>query len=531
MQSPSIGPKIKDRRRELGITQSKLAERLGISASYLNLIERNKRNVAKRLLADLARELAVGSDWLEGKEERRLVQDIQEILGDPILAQFNLDGRKNAEEFVASDSEWAKAVIALHRAYTARTQTVAALSDRLNQDPYLGEAIHTLLTRVTAIRSSAEILHTMEDLSASDRHRFQKLLAEESAALSNITEGIAEFFDTSDTETAAMTPAEEVDDLIVENRNYFPELEEAAEQLRPEFDETETILRTSTLIDWLKNRHGIDVQFVSEEVLGSAGSWNQVRFDPDRKIFQILDGTPLSSRRFQIAHLVCDLSLRSEIDARVQKSDLLRSDDARDRARHALTSYAAAALLMPYIPFHEAAETTGYDIELLARRFTASFEQICHRLVSLRRPSAQGIPFAFLRSDPAGFIAKRMPLPRLPLPRYGSACPLWAVYEAFQTPGMIKRQLARFPNGEQFLFIARAQGKIRSRFNAPAHLVSVMIACDSLYADRTVYASGLDLVKDASVVPVGPGCRLCARSDCLYRSEPQMQAKGSQPTV
>ena len=528
MDRSSIGQKIRERRRELGLTQSGLAGRLGISASYLNLIESNKRNVAERLLPGLAQELEGGSEWLEGKEEQRIAQDLREVAGDPIIARFNLDRPGAADGLVARDPEWAKAIVALHRAYAARTQTVAALSDRLNQDPYLGEAVHTLLTRVTAIRSTAEILHSIEDLDLADRTRFQKMLAEESAELSSITEGIAEFFDTGDTETAAMTPAEEVDDLIVENRNYFPALEEAADKLRATFNSDEPILRTVTLIDRLESGHGVTVRFVPEEALGGAVSWNQSVFDPAGRAFRIMDGAPLASRRFQIARLICEQTLGAEIDALVGGSELLRSDEARGRAARALTSYAAAALLMPYAPFHEAAEKTGYDIELLARRFNASVEQICHRLVSLRKPEAEGIPFAFMRTDPAGFIAKRMPLPRLPLPRYGNACPLWVIYEAFQTPGMLKRQLARFPNGEQFLFVARAQGKTRTRFNAPAHLTSVMLACDSLYADRTVYASGLDLSRDGLTVPVGPGCRLCARNDCLYRGEPQMQAGGMQ---
>lgn len=527
MDRAPIGRKIRERRQSLGLTQSSLAARLNISASYLNLIESNKRNIAARLLPLLARELSVGADWLEGKEEQRIAQDLREVVGDPLLARFELEHSGSIDDVVARDPNWAKAFIALHRAYSARTQIVAALSDRLNQDPYLAEAVHTLLTRVTAIRSSAEILNTVDDLSLADQQKFHRLLAAESTALSNITEGIAQFFDTADTQTAAMTPAEEVDDLIVENRNFFPTLEDAADRLRQRLEPHEPVPQTVTLIAHLSQTMGIHVQSVSEEELGQAISWNQVLFDTQNNVFKILDGAPLSSRRFQIARLICQLQLSAEIDAVVSESNLLRSEDARQRSRGALASYAASAVLMPYETFHQAAESTGYDIDLLARRFTASFEQICHRLVSLRKPNSEGIPFAFLRTDPAGFIAKRMPLPRLPLPRYGSACPLWVIYEAFQTPGITRRQLASFPNGERFLFIARAQGKVRTRFNAPAHLMSVMIACDSLYAYKTVYASGLDLSKEGGSVPVGPGCRLCARADCLYRGEPQMQARPS----
>src|SRR3546814_2446728 len=91
--------------------------------------------------------------------------------------------------------------------------------------------------------------------------------------------------------------------------------------------------------------------------------------------------------------------------------------------------------------------------------YAASVEQACHLLVTLRRPGAEGIRFAFIRSDPAGFVTKRLPLPNLPLPRHGGACPLWAVYRAFQTPEAVVRQLAEFPSSDRFLFIARTVAK------------------------------------------------------------------------
>ena len=69
---------------------------------------------------------------------------------------------------------------------------------------------------------------------------------------------------------------------------------------------------------------------------------------------------------------------------------------------------------------------------------------------------AEGVRFAFMRSDPSGYVTKRLPLPRLPLPRYGNACPLWVIYGAFQTPGVTVRSFGELTSGEQFLFFARA---------------------------------------------------------------------------
>ncbi|NLZ42133.1 MAG: DUF2083 domain-containing protein, partial [Comamonadaceae bacterium] len=155
----------------------------------------------------------------------------------------------------------------------------------------------------------------------------------------------------------------------------------------------------------------------------------------------------------------------------------------------------------------------------LVQRFGASYEQVCCRLVSLRRHGAAAIPFGLMRVDAAGFTSKRFPLPQLALPRHGQACPMWAVYQTFQTPGTIVRQLAEFPTGERLLFVARTVEKARPGFVLPRRVLSIMLACDALHADQTVYGDGLDLASTAPAVPVGPSCRLCVRRDCLYREE------------
>jgi XRE family transcriptional regulator, fatty acid utilization regulator len=144
---------------------------------------------------------------------------------------------------------------------------------------------------------------------------------------------------------------------------------------------------------------------------------------------------------------------------------------------------------------------------------------VCHRLATLRRPGAEGIHFGFMRTDPAGFVTKRLALPGLALPRYGNACPLWAVYGAFRASGAIVRQLVEFPGGERYLMIARAIEKDVQGFGVPQRLLSVMLFCDALHADRTVYAGGLDVSGSAPAIAVGQSCRVCTRRDCGWRQE------------
>ncbi len=169
--------------------------------------------------------------------------------------------------------------------------------------------------------------------------------------------------------------------------------------------------------------------------------------------------------------------------------------------------------------FQAAAVALRYDIDQLARRFDASFEQVCHRLVSLRRPGAQGVRFGFLRSDAAGHVSKRFALPRLPLPGHGGACPLWAVFVAFQTPGSTVRQLAQFPGGDRYLLLARAVEKERPDYGMPRRFTSIMLMCEALHAGQLVYGDGLDLSERAPCTPVGQACRVCVRQACAHRQE------------
>src|SRR5512133_257414 len=152
-----IGRKIRERRRALGLTQAALARQLGISASYLNLIEADRRNIAGALLLRVADALGVPLDQMDGAAERRLVNDLAEIATDAAVAPLQL-APASAADLAARYPDWARALVSLHRANLEHQQTVTALSDRLSQDPFLADAVHSLLTNLTAIRSASEIL-------------------------------------------------------------------------------------------------------------------------------------------------------------------------------------------------------------------------------------------------------------------------------------------------------------------------------------------------------------------------------------
>ena len=513
MPRPVIGPRIRDRRHELGITQVGLAAKLGISPSYLNLIEGNKRSIAGTLLRRIAQELGLGIEDLDGAAERRLISDLGEIAGEPWLASLALDAGSGSD-LASRHNGWARALIALHRAWRDRDQTVMALSDRLSQDPFLGDAVHDLLTRVAAIRSSSEILAAVDDLAADDQRRFAAIVGDESARLADVAQALAAFFDKGHAGARPAMPVEAVDDFLLDRNNHFPALEDVAQAFRAALRVDDCDERA--LLEYLRRAHAIDVQPRAPASARAATT----ALDAQARTLSVDRGAPATTRRFELARIAAELfhggaPILAEIDA----SPLLAAPAARRRASRVLSSYVAGAIVLPYEPFHAAAVQARYDVEQLAQRFGASFEQVCHRLTTLRRPGAEGIPFGLVRVDAAGFVTKRFPLPHLLLPRYGNACPIWPLYGAFQMPGSIVRQLAEFPTGDRFLFVARTVEKSRPSFAMPRRLMAVMLACDALHGDRTIYGDGMDLASSAPATPVGANCRSCGRRECAYREE------------
>ena len=186
----------------------------------------------------------------------------------------------------------------------------------------------------------------------------------------------------------------------------------------------------------------------------------------------------------------------------------------------ALANYFAAALLMPYGPFLESARTLRYDIELLERRFGVSFEQVCHRLTTLRRPGQEGVPFHFIRVDIAGNISKRFSASGIRFARFSGLCPRWNVHSAFMTPGMMRTQISKMPDGTAYLCVARTVRQSLGGFGAAHPLHAISLGCEVQHARHLVYGDGLDVHNPSAAVPIGITCRLCERTDCEQRAFP-----------
>ncbi len=313
-------------------------------------------------------------------------------------------------------------------------------------------------------------------------------------------------------------PSEEVSDLIQRRMNYFAELEEGAEALWRDAQLSDDELYTP-LVQYLERRLGVSVQVAR----GSSERGILRRYDPKQRQLMLSELLPTRSRTFQLAHQIGLLTQARALDSLVA-DPRLSTDESRALGRVALANYFASAVVMPYERFFQTAREERYDIDVIGRRFRVGFEQVCHRLTTLRRPGAQGIPFHMIRIDVAGNISKRFSASGIRFARFSGACPRWNVFAAFLTPGLIRLQLSRMPDGNTYFCLARTIQKDSGGYHAQQPVQAIGLGCQVQHAREMVYSDGVDLDNLSTATPVGVTCRLCEREDCEQRAFPSIRS-------
>jgi hypothetical protein len=446
-------------RQERRLTQAEMAGELGISASYLTLLESNQRPVTVRVLLKLVERFQVDLQEFTTDTDTRLSLELMEAFSDPIFEGAEVKNT-DVQELVSLLPAVGRAVIDLYEAYRRHLPADATSS--------AGE-------------------------------------------------------DASDAAPAGI-PSEEVTEFIQKRLNHFPELEEAAERLWKE-NELSIHSLAQGLIGVLRKRYATEVEIRPAEAMKGRSR----RYDQHARRLEISEMLPAPSRVFQIAHQIAYLGHHDVLD-RIAASGGFTAPDAEALTRTALANYFAGAVMMPYGIFAEAAKNTRYDIDILRSRFGVSFEQVCHRLTTLRRPGAEGVPFHFIRVDIAGNISKRFSASGIHIARFGAACPRWNVYDAFSTPGMLRVQLSRMPDGATYFCVARTTSRTTalSPVSGLPHRVgqrAIGLGCDVRHAGTIVYADGLNLADAQLATPIGVSCRTCPRTDCAERAMPSLFQK------
>ena len=452
------GQRVRRLRRERGLTQARMAAQLGISTSYLNLIERSQRPVTVPFLLKLGQAFDIDLQRFAEDDEGRVTARLREVFGDPLFARSHV-----------SDQD---------------------IRDAAQASPALGDAVIRLFG---AYRELLE--NTM-----------------------NVTEGLADAGAAPDgpataLATAERSPVDAVQEFVQARSGYFPELEQAAETLlSDESLETEGLYGGLRAV--LTDAHGLRVRIVPAHVMHDLVR----RYDRHGRRVLLSDALAPEERTFQLALQVALLGWRELFDGIAAESGL--QGEARHLLVIELAGYFAGACVMPYERFHEAAEALAYDIDLLARRFGATFEHVCQRLTALQRPGAKGVPFFLVHFDCAGNVLRRFDAGGFRFARFGGLCPRWGVHRAFRTPGESRIDVVEMPDGAHFLTVARAVSRPGAGHALPGQQLVVAIGCALSHANRLVYGAGLDSEQPSGAVPIGINCRLCDRADCSARAFP-----------
>ncbi len=443
MQKTFIGPHLRRLRQERGETQSQMAKALGISASYVNLLENNERSVSVAILFRLMD--TYGVDWRDIAEDdsATLLPELRTAIQDPLFTDTRPDLAQLRAALVHSP-DLAQAFLRLHRAYHATSDQLQSLTEMSGQAPLA-------------------------------------------------------------------SPETAVHDVFRRHRNNFRELEEAAEAFwdgaEVERDEIYTVVKQR-----LRARVGVSVRLLRVEDMPYA---LRDYHEASREI-RLSEALDHNNRIFQLVHMCALLERRELLDQLIQRSGLADPRGAA-RLRIELANYFAAAVLMPYDAFLAEARATKYDFDLLATRFSVSFEQACHRATTLQREGALGVPFFFLRIDKGGNVAKRFNATSFPLAEHGGACPRLDIHMSFRTPGRIVSQFVEMPDNSRFFVIARTVDRPTWARHAQDNRLAVAMGCAIEHVGEIGYAEPF-LLSGAVMTPVGINCRVCPRTRCDQRA-------------
>ncbi|GGZ15758.1 propionyl-CoA carboxylase regulator [Novosphingobium colocasiae] len=305
-------------------------------------------------------------------------------------------------------------------------------------------------------------------------------------------------------------PWEEVRDWFHNANNYVDILDQGAEDIHREVSFRRSRMAVPEMTAWLTAR---DVRVVYQPGAPLR------KWDADRRTLTLDPMQSPETIRFHLAWQISSIAFSKQISEIAESSGLL-GPTSRDLLEVGLGNYAAGAMILPYRQFRDQAQRFRHDVDRLAWEFSASFEQVCHRLSTLQRPGARGLPVFFFRIDLAGNITKRHSATRLQFARFGGSCPLWVAHEAVAVPERIHVQLAEMPDGVRYVSMARGIVKSSGSFQRLPRRYAVSLGCEIEFARDFVYADGINLTAVDSAVSIGVSCRICPRLSCDQRAYP-----------
>ncbi len=481
MRKTFMGVRLKTLREQRGLTQAALAQLLQLSPSYLNQLENNQRPLSVPVLLRLQGSLGVDLQFFSEDEEARLIAQVRDLLAESGAA--GSVPRAELQMLAQQMPAMAAVLMRLHQRCRSAEERVAAMAAGFGDDRGAG-------LPAASLQPHEEV----RDFFYAHRNHMADLDAQAEALFERLQQHAGD----DDNAPAAPKPS----------RRVAPAGAGAGVDL------------AAKLEVHLARQHGVVTTMLPPSP-GESDDETVWRFEPATRTLRLSAAAEPGQRAFQLATQLAHLEAAAVID-RLSDEARFSSAEARALARIGLAGYFAGAVVLPYRRFLAEAEALRYDIERLATRFGVSFETVCHRLSTLQRPDAPGVPFFFVRVDRAGNMSKRQSATDFHFSRTGGTCPLWNVYEAFAQPGRVLTQLARMPDGRTYLWVARCVSRQSGGYGSPTRSFAIGLGCDVRHAERLVYAKGLDLQDPEAATPIGAGCKVCDRQGCAQRAFPAL---------
>lgn len=317
LQRSQVGKRLRARRLAVGISQKALARSAGISASYLNLIEHDRRRIGTATLAKLASALDIKPEALTIEAEP------DQLVATQAASDVETE---NTESFAQQFPGWAAVVTKQAQQIAQLKGQISALSDRMGHDPLLAGALHQVLSAVTSIRSTASILVD----GAGDRdweRRFHKNVHDESKRLTEVSQALVTYLESEH-------PGRhdgEADQFLGAHDHHFPRLEAGQAQPVPNMSPA----AREAVDAWFKQYRADALDLPKEQLVEAVAEAGFDLFG----LSQSLGGTiPLIMRRLAtlppretkaaIGLLVCDAAGAVVFHKPVAGFDLVRSGGA-----------------------------------------------------------------------------------------------------------------------------------------------------------------------------------------------------------
>jgi transcriptional regulator with XRE-family HTH domain len=214
------GSRIRARRLDAKIAQRDLAQSVGISASYLNLIEHDRRRIGGKLLTQLAAALGLDPALLAEGADAGLVGRMRAAAS---AADAETVEAAQTADLAARYPGWARLIAAQADQIAALQQRAQMLEDRITHDPALATALHGVISAVTSIQSTAAILTGDAKVDADWQARFHRNIFDDATRLAQTSAALIAYFDApANAAPVSLSPLEEMEQALSQTGFYRP---------------------------------------------------------------------------------------------------------------------------------------------------------------------------------------------------------------------------------------------------------------------------------------------------------------------